>query len=167
MALYCGRTAGWIKMALGTEVGLGPVHIVLDGDTAPLPKTGGRAPQIFGLSLLWPNGWMHQDATWYGGRPQTRGLWVGSGPSRPPKRKAEAGTESPQFSAHGYCGRTAGWIKMELDMEVGLDPVHIVLDGDTAPLPKSGDRAPQIFGPSLLWPNGWMHQDAAWYGLRR
>jgi len=51
------------------EVGLGPVHIVVDGDTAPLPKTaGGRAPQkIFGPSLLWPNGWIHQDATWYGG----------------------------------------------------------------------------------------------------
>ena len=51
----------------GTEVGLGPVHIVLDGDTDPLPKKGGRAPRpIFGPSLLWPNGWMHQDASWYG-----------------------------------------------------------------------------------------------------
>jgi len=28
------------------EVGLGPVHIVLDGDTAPLPKTGGTAPKF-------------------------------------------------------------------------------------------------------------------------
>jgi len=34
------QTAGWIKMALGMEVGLGPVHIELDGDTAPLPKKG-------------------------------------------------------------------------------------------------------------------------------
>ena len=31
-------------MALGMVVGLGPVDIVLDGDTAPLPKRGGRAP---------------------------------------------------------------------------------------------------------------------------
>ena len=23
-----------------------------------------------------------------------------------------------------------------------------------------------IFGPFLLWPNGWMHQDATWYGGR-
>jgi len=29
--------AGWIKMPLGIEVGLGPGHIVLDGDPAP-PK---------------------------------------------------------------------------------------------------------------------------------
>jgi len=27
-------------MTLGTEVGLGPGHIVLDGDPAPLPKEG-------------------------------------------------------------------------------------------------------------------------------
>jgi len=27
--------AGWIKMPLGTEVDLGPSHIVLDGDPVP------------------------------------------------------------------------------------------------------------------------------------
>jgi len=31
-------------------VGLGPGHIVLDGDPAPLPKRGQRLP-IFGLFL--------------------------------------------------------------------------------------------------------------------
>ena len=31
-------------MALGMEVGLGPVHIVLDGDTALLPKKGDKPP---------------------------------------------------------------------------------------------------------------------------
>ena len=61
--MYCGQTAGWIKIALGMEVGLGPGHIVLDGDPAD--------PPIF-RPFLWPNGWMHQDATWYGGRPQPR-----------------------------------------------------------------------------------------------
>jgi len=33
--VYCGETAGWIKMALGTEVGLCPGHIVLNGDSSP------------------------------------------------------------------------------------------------------------------------------------
>jgi len=33
-------------MALGMEVGLGPGHIVLDGDPAPLPKEGGRIPNF-------------------------------------------------------------------------------------------------------------------------
>jgi len=44
----------------------------------------------------------------------------------------------PQFSVHVYCGQTAGWIKMALDMEVGLGPGHIVLGGDPAPLSKRG-----------------------------
>jgi len=37
--VYCGQTAGCIKMPLGTEVGLGSGNIVLDGDPAP-PKMG-------------------------------------------------------------------------------------------------------------------------------
>jgi len=31
----CGETAGWSKMPVGTEVDVGPGHIVLDGDPAP------------------------------------------------------------------------------------------------------------------------------------
>ena len=46
--------------ALGMEVGLGPRHIVLDGDPAALPKKGAERPPIFDPFLLWPNGWMHQ-----------------------------------------------------------------------------------------------------------
>jgi len=58
-------------MTLGKEVGLGPGHIVLDGDPARLLHKGGRVPQ---------------------------------------------------FSAHFYCGQTAGCINMPLGMEVGLSP---------------------------------------------
>jgi len=36
--VYCGQTAGWIKMTLGKEVGLGPGHIVLDGNPAAPKK---------------------------------------------------------------------------------------------------------------------------------
>jgi len=32
--VYCGQTVGWIKMPLGTELGLGGSNIVLDGDPA-------------------------------------------------------------------------------------------------------------------------------------
>ena len=76
------------------EMGLGPGHIVLDGDTAPLPIKGADLP--------------------------------------------------PQFSAHVYCGQTAGWIKMTLGMEVGLGPGHTVLDRDPAPLPQTGNTYPQF-----------------------
>ena len=79
---------------------------------------------------------MNQDATWYGGR---QGFVLDGDPA-PPSQK---GGGAPQFSAHVYCGQTAGWIKMTLGMAVGLGPVHIVLDGDTAPLPKRG-QSPQF-----------------------
>ena len=110
--VYCGQTAGSITIALGMEVGLDPGHIVLDRDAAPLPKKGTELP-IFGPFLLCSNGWMHQDATLYGGRRQPKQLSVRWGPSPSPKR-----AESP------------------------------------------------IFGPRLLWPNGCMHQDATWCGGR-
>jgi len=112
-------------MALGMEVGLGTGHNVLDGDPAPLPKKRAEPP-ILGPFLLWTNGWMHQDATWYGDRPQPRRLCVRWGPSPAPQKGAE-----PQFSAHVYCGQTSAWIKMTLGTEV--DP-----------------------GQCPLWPNGWM-----------
>ena len=35
-----------------------------------------------------------------------------------------------------YCSHTVRWIKMKLDVEVGLAPAHIVFGGDPAPLPK-------------------------------
>jgi len=68
--VYCGQTVGW-RTPLGIEVGFGPGHITFDGDLAP-PQRGTAAPPIFGPCLLRPNGWMDQDATWYGGRPQPR-----------------------------------------------------------------------------------------------
>jgi len=37
------------------------------------------------------------------------------------------------FSAHVYCGQTAGWMKLVLGMEVGLSPGDFVLDGDPVP----------------------------------
>jgi len=52
-----------MKMPLGTEVGLGPDDIVLDGDPAPPSPKSSRAPPQFSARLLWPNDWMDQDGT--------------------------------------------------------------------------------------------------------
>jgi len=41
-------------MPLGTEVDLGPGHIVLDVTQVP-PERGREPPSLFGLCLLWPN----------------------------------------------------------------------------------------------------------------
>jgi len=81
---------------------------------------------------------MHQDATWYGGRPRPIDIVLDGDPAPLPKR----GGAPPQFQAHVYCGKTGAWIKMALGMEVGLGPDHIVLDGDPAPLRQKRRQSP-------------------------
>ena len=44
LVYYC-QTVGWIKMKLGTQVGIGSGHIVLGGDAACSPQRG-IAPKI-------------------------------------------------------------------------------------------------------------------------
>ena len=91
-----------LKMPVGMQVGLGPSDIVLDGDAASFLPKGGGAP-IFGPYLLWPNGWMDKDATWFGGRPQPKRHCIRWGPSsRPPK-----GGGAPNFRPIGLMGHGA------------------------------------------------------------
>jgi len=85
-------------MPLGTMVGLGPGNIVLDADPATPQE---EQPPVFGRYLLWPNGWMDQDATWYEGRPRPRPYRITWGSSIPSQKG-----HSPHFSAHVYCGQT-------------------------------------------------------------
>jgi len=75
---------------------------------------------------------MDQDETWHAGRPRP-GHIVLDGDPAPPKKGAQP--PHPQFSAHVYCGQTAGVIRIPLDTEVGLSPGDIVLDGDPPLLP--------------------------------
>jgi len=80
------------------------------------------------VGVLWPNGWMDQDEAWFGGTPRSGPQCVRWGPT------------SPHFVAHVYYGQSAGWTKVPLNTEVGLNPGHIVLDGD--PAPQGGGTAP-------------------------
>ena len=84
-----------------------------------------------------------------------RDFMLDGDPAPPSQKGAEP---PPKFSAHFYCGQTAGWMKLVLGTEVGLSPGDFVLDGDPVPFPQKGAEHPSpIFGPFLLWPNGWMH----------
>jgi len=74
------------------KVGLGPGHIVLDGDPAPLLKKEAQPP-IFGRWIKVPlgrKGVLHQSDIVLDGDPA---------PSSPKRG------QSPQFSAHVYCGQ--------------------------------------------------------------
>jgi len=51
--VYCGQTAGLIKISLGTDLGLGPGYTVLEGDPAPPTERGASSPPTFRPTLLW------------------------------------------------------------------------------------------------------------------
>jgi len=101
--VYCGQTAGWIKMALGMEVGLSPGDFVLDGD----PK-GAQSPQFStNVRCGQTTGWTKM----------ALGMEVGIGPDvfvfdgdRATPR-TEGTPTTTQCLAHVYCGQTAGWMK--------------------------------------------------------
>ena len=85
-------------MTLGVEVGLGPGHIVLDGEPALLPKKGGRVPNFRRIFIV------------------AKRMEVGLGPGQivldgDPALLPKKG-RCPQFSAHIYCGQAAAWTKM-------------------------------------------------------
>ena len=134
-------------MPLGTEVGLRPGHIVFDGDPAPPPQRG-RAPNFRPTSFVVKR----LDAlrcTWYEVGLGPGNFVLDADPLAPPQK----GGRSPQFSAYVYCGQTAGWIKIALGTEVGLGPVHIVLDwiGTQLHLPRNGGgRAPNFWPVSIV-----------------
>ena len=49
--VYCGQTVGFIEMKIGKQIGLGPGHIVLDEDPAPLPQKGAAPPPQFSVTI--------------------------------------------------------------------------------------------------------------------
>ena len=65
------------------------------------PMLSDRFLSVCNVGVLWPNGWMDQDATWYGARPRPRRHCVRLASSSPCK-----GAQHPDFSAHVYCGQT-------------------------------------------------------------
>ena len=87
--------AAWIKMSLGMELGLGPDDFVLHED----PATAGWIKMPLGTKVGLSTGDSVLDGD----------------PVPLPTKGVE---RPPQFSAHFYCGQTAGCIKMPLDMEV-------------------------------------------------
>ena len=124
--VYCGLTAGWIKIPLGMEVGLGPGHIVLDGDPAPLPQKGAHPQFSADVYCGQTAGWIKMPLGMEVGF--SSGHIVLDGDPAPILKRDTA----PHFLAFVYCRWMAGWIKMPLGAKVGLGPGHIVLHGNLA-----------------------------------
>jgi len=98
-------------MPLGTEVDLGPGHIVLDetklphgkGQQPPTFAVYGNPPTFQPVSIVGPNRWMDQDTTLYADRPRPRRCCVRWGPSSPTERSTAA---LPHFSANFAVARS-------------------------------------------------------------
>ena len=108
-------------MPLGTEVGLGPDDIVLDGDQLSSPK-GAQPPRFRPMSVV---------AKRLDGLrcKMPLGMEVGLGPG---DMTSDGDPASPrkrhnptQFSAHAYCGQTTGWMKTPLGTEVDISPATL------------------------------------------
>ena len=153
--VHCGQMVGWIKMKLGMHVGLGPGHIVLDGNPAPHPQRG-TAPN-FRPICCGQMACMDQDATWHGagGGPGPGDLVLDGDPAPSPLRK---GTESYP-TIFGPCLLspikstifrpfllwTNDWMYQDATRHgESLRPgdYMYVLDGDPSPLRKGGGAPP-------------------------
>jgi len=144
-------------MKLGMEVGLGPVDIVLYGDLAPLPEKGQSSPQFLAhVCCRRTAGWIKM----------ALGMEVGLGPGHivldgdpalPPLN-----WHSPQFLVHVRRGQMAGWTKMPTWYGGRPWPRRLCEMGTQLPAEKKCPAPHPIFGPCLLWPNGWMDEDTSW-----
>jgi len=103
----CGQTAGWIKMPFGRKLVLRPGDIVLDGYQLP-HKRGDTAAPTFGPCLSWPNDWVNQDATWYGGGSRPRPHCVRWGPSCPLQKRVQPPIFGPLWP-NGWMDQGATW----------------------------------------------------------
>jgi len=140
------------------------------------------------VGILWPNGWMDQDATWYEGRFRPRPHCVIHGdPAHPQKG------HSPQFSADVYCGQTVAhisycWALVTCNLKylrlvnfnIRFCQCHLLssfLDWHVSFSiylhhrfrPMLSDRCLSclsVCNVGVLWPNGCMDQDEIWHGDR-
>jgi len=117
---------------------------------------------VCNVGVLWPNGWTDRDETWHAGRPRPWPHCVRLGPSSPSPKG-----HSPQFSAHllrpnSCMDQDVTWYGANKSRPRRL----LVRLGPHTPSTKGGGAPPQIFGPCLLWPNGWMDEAGTWHGGR-
>jgi len=121
------------------------------GTHHPAPERGRSSallpPPIFGPCLLWPNGWMDQDDTWHGGRPQPCNFVLDGDPAPSPKR---AEPPSPIFGTcllgtYGCMDQDATWF--------GGRPRptrHCVRRGPSSPSSKGTQPPPNFLPISVL-----------------
>jgi len=171
--VYCGQTAGWIKMVLGMEVGLRPGDFVLDRDPSPSPKRERSSPPQFSAHFYCGQtvGCIKMPLALQTARciKMQLGIEVGLSPwdvvlDGDPAHLPQKGTEPPIFGPcllrpNGCMDQDAAWYRVR-----PRPRRHCIRWAPSFPSPKRGRSPSPIFYPYLLWPNGWMDQDDTWHG---
>jgi len=142
-------------MKLRTQLGLGPGHIVLDGDSAPPHPKGPQLPQFSVHSHCGHMaGWIKMPLSMEVGLDADD--FVLDGDRASPLKRGHSPTTFGPCLLWPNC-----WmIKMILGTEVGLGPGYFVLDGNPAPAKKGAQPPSPNF--RLMWPNGLVDQDVTW-----
>jgi len=119
------------------------------GTQLPFPKR--QIPPVFSLCLLWPNGWMDQDATWYGGMPQCRphcGRWR-------PSSSSKKGAQPPPPIFSPCLLWPNGWMDQDAtSYEDRPRPKPHCVTWGLGHISSPEGAQPPIFGRCLLRPNG-------------
>ena len=111
----CGQMVGCIKMKLGTDIGLGRSHTVLDGDPDPSQKWANSSPTLGPMYCGQTAGWIKTPLG------MEVGLWprrhcVKWGPSSPQKG------DVPLFGGAGSPSNNVAWAEAYLHTKWDLDP---------------------------------------------
>jgi len=111
--------------------------------------------------LLWPNGWMDQDATWYRGGPWPGDIVLdgdpaphGNGHCSPPHF-----CNLQRYSIRINCDPCLLWPNAWMDQDTTLyggrprPRQHFITEDPVPPLPRKGAQQPPLplFWPTLLW----------------
>jgi len=161
--VYCDQASAWIKMPLCTEVGLGLGDIVLDGTQLPLPKEVAEPPPQFSAHV-----YCFQTAEWI---KMAIDMEVGLSPRHIvldgdlaplPKKGDRAHNFRPIFNETKLLDAS----RCHLVWRLPSAQATLCSMGPSYPQNKGHTHHHPIFGPRLLWTNGWMDEDATWYGSR-
>jgi len=105
--VYYGQTVGWIKMKLGTQVGLSPGHIVLDRDPPPPPPKG-HSPQ-FSTQVWSPSTTSSLETEWdYFRRKKGRDGQKKTGKASEKRRKGKSKKRAKEKEVNGQ-GHKGKW----------------------------------------------------------
>jgi len=136
----CGQTAGWIKMPLSTEVGLGPVDNVFDGDPAPPPQKRGQAAPTFRPMYC------RQTAGWI---KMLLGTEVGLGPGHivldgDPAHLRKGYSSPPNFWPKFLVAKWLDGSRCHLVRRYARTRPHCVRWGPSPPSPRKGEQPPNF-----------------------